>query len=117
MSKRYIFFSIAALIIVNNCSAMKRNVGWDQQDFARARAMVVTPDPPKALTNDASRCLVQQEWGSEKTRIACMKVLNRMRKEEMVKLDRSRDLAKKILDIIDKRKKAHRDRNTLGWDY
>jgi len=99
---------------------MKRNIGWDQEDFHKARVLAErtqTPPPPKTLPKSATRKKVGTEWGNEKTRLACLKVFDRIRDEEKRKLDHSRMLAKKIMDTIEKRKRAHKERNTLGWDY
>ena len=97
-----LFLCVAVLTMAGSCNAMIRSI---------------TPEPPKTLPRKANRKKMIQEWGNEETRIACMQVLNRVREEEKNILGHSRDLAKKIMDIIKKRKDAHKERNTLGWDY
>jgi len=120
MLKAIIFIGVAVLAIAANCNAMKRNIGWDEEDFRNARVIAErtqTPPPPKTLPASATRKKVLTEWGNEEAQFACLKVLNRIRDEERRKLDHSRMLAKKIMDTIEKRKKAHKERNTLEWDY
>lgn len=121
MNKTITYLSVAALLLVSfSCNAMRRNIGWDQETFAKARNLAErtqTPPPPRQLPKGASRKKFQQEWGSEEVRLACMKVVDRVREEEKAKLRHSRKLAKKILGTIQKRKDAHKERNTLNWDY
>jgi len=73
-----------------------------------------TPTQPKSLPSGTAeqykerRDLVNQHWSNDEVMHACLKVMHRVRNEELRRINHSRYLAGKILDIIEKRKNDHK---------